>query len=357
MNCQQTLIIFLISWFLAPLACATPQFVLETPANRAQLHVDAAALCSTAKETLAYINKGQAFDPTVIHEGKVFRLPLSRIKASLAFLCQHQNQLSDRKFIEKHFEFYRWYPDKSRAQSVAKPLIANMPKDKILMTKYYVHRAKAATEQSPSYPFPLYALPEDEAKLTLAEANAKPKLTRFQFGKQAILRGALNNKKVPVLAYLSRNDLEAALMQGTLIADFGAQYPLKIFNVDRNNNIAFDKTQNPYTQNRYWYFKQVQGIKGYGKDTEHKITVYPKATFAADLEQLGIGKLLLVQYKSFDSKPVAIIGILADTGGAFKDNLYQVDYLTGSFEGRRAFNQASRLLPDYVTAYFMVLKK
>ncbi len=50
-------------------------------------------------------------------------------------------------------------------------------------------------------------------------------------------------------------------------------------------------------------------------------------------------------------------GIFADTGGAFENNLYQVDYLTGSYAGREAFYQANRHLPNYVTAYFMVLKR
>lgn len=51
------------------------------------------------------------------------------------------------------------------------------------------------------------------------------------------------------------------------------------------------------------------------------------------------------------------IGIFADTGGAFQSNLYQVDFLAGSYAGREAFSQATRHLPDYVVAYFMVLKK
>ena len=49
--------------------------------------------------------------------------------------------------------------------------------------------------------------------------------------------------------------------------------------------------------------------------------------------------------------------ILADTGGVFTDNLYQVDYLMGTYQGKSAYIQAARHFPDYVNAYFMVLKE
>ncbi|MCL5272591.1 MAG: hypothetical protein M1486_04700, partial [Gammaproteobacteria bacterium] len=156
--------------------------------------------------------------------------------------------------------------------------------------------------------------------------------------------------------YLSRTDLESALLQGTVVVDFGTTTK-KTFNVHRNNNISYDRTKSPYQQERYWYFKEVDGIKGYGKDADHKITVNPEVTFAADLNQLGLGKLLLIQYRDKTGTTVSRAGIFADTGGAFADNLYQVDYLAGSYSGINAFSQATRQLPDYVDAYFMVVKK
>ncbi|HHF7349503.1 TPA: hypothetical protein ACPSKE_002710 [Legionella feeleii] len=338
-------------------AVAAPRFVPAEPLPAAHYQIDGPALCATAKETLAYLNKGNHYDPQVIHEGKVFKLPLARVKATLTFICQHQNELQNPAFVKKHFDFIRWYPDSEQAKTLrAKPLPTGLPNDKILMTKYYVHRAKVSSKPSSVYPFALYALPKDEETLTLEEANAKPELIRFHYGKQAILKGALANKNVPVLAYLNRDDLEAALMQGTVVADFGKHEQIKIFNVNRNNNIPYDKAKNPYKQERYWYFKRVNGIKGYGKDAEYKITVNSQVTFAADLEQLGLGKLLMVQYRDQAGKMTTRAGILADTGGAFQNNLYQVDFLTGSYAGKEAFYQANRHLPNYVTAYFMVLK-
>ncbi|CAM2886385.1 Uncharacterised protein [Legionella steigerwaltii] len=338
---------------------AAPRFVPATPSPTPRYEINGPALCATAKETLAYLNKGVHYDPRVIHEGKVFKLPLARVKATLVFICQHQNELNNPAFVKEHFDFIRWYPDLEQAKplSMQKPLIAHLPKDKILMTKYYVHRAKASNKRSAAYPFALHGLPKDEELLTLEEADAKPGLIRFQYGKQAILKGALANKNVPVLGYFNREDIEAALMQGTVIADFGLNQQTKIFNVHRCNNVAYNKAKNPYQQERYWYFKPVAGIKGYGKDADHKITVNTEVTFAADLEQFGLGKLLMVQYPDQKGNIVTRAGIFADTGGAFTNNLYQVDFLAGSYAGRDAFARATHHLPDYVAAYFMVLKK
>jgi len=205
-------------------------------------------------------------------------------------------------------------------------------------------------------PYPIYALPKDEQALTLEQANMRPNLVRLHYGKQAILGGALSGKNVPVLAYVSRDDLESALMQGTIIVDLGGSIGQKTLNVHRNNNISYDRMKLPYEQERYWYFKQVDGIKGYGKDSDHKITVYSGVTFAADLTQFGLGKLLMVQSPEKNGTVVTRVGIFADTGGAFTNNLYQVDYLAGSYKGKDAYLQATRHLPDYVNAYFMVLK-
>lgn len=331
---------------------------LALPIQAKELYeIKSQALCATAKETLAYLNKGQSYDPAVIHEGKSVPIPLSRIKASLIFICQHQNQLNNPDFIKKHFDLVRWYPNLKQTERLKKQksLLAHQPAQKILMTKYYVHLAKASHNTTPSTPFALYAIPKDEEHLKLEQADANPNLIRFQYGKQAILKGALNNKSVPVLAYLSRQDIEAALLQGTVVADFGNQQ--KTFNVHRNNHIAYDKAKAPYQQERYWYFKEVNGIKGYGKDAEHKITVNPEVTFAADLEHFGLGKMLLIKYPNGRGDVITRAGIFADTGGAFQNNQYQIDYLAGSYAGTAQFSQATRHLPDYVDAYFMILKE
>lgn len=337
---------------------ASPQFKAQSPEFQGRFDFKSEELCATAKNTLEYINKGSAYDPAVIHSGKIAPIPLARIKDTLVFICRNQAKMNDPVFIKEHFDFIRWYPDVSRAKQLSsnKSLLEHLPSDRILMTKYYVHLAKANHQKNSRTPYALYGLPADEQNLTLEQANAKPQLIRFQYGKQAVLKGALNDKAVPKLAYLSREDLESALLQGTVVTDFGSPTDKKTFNVHRNNNIAYDRTKNPYQQERFWYFKQVDGIKGYGKDAEHKITVNTQVTFAADLNQFGLGKMLMIQYHDKSGVLVSRAGIFADTGGAFADNLYQVDYLAGSYPGKEAFSKGTKHLPDYVNAYFMVLK-
>lgn len=214
--------IFFASLLVSIQVIAAPRFISAEPMTSTHYEINGPVLCKTATETLAYLNKGKLYDPRVIHAGKVFRVPLARVKATLAFICQHQNELQDPAFVKKHFNFVRWYPDLEQTKflKVGKPLIANLPNDKILMTKYYVPRAKVSYNSTASYPYALHGLPKDEEALTLEEANATAGLIRFQYGKQAILNGALANKNIPALAYLKRDDLEAALMQGTIVADF-----------------------------------------------------------------------------------------------------------------------------------------
>ena len=339
-------------------ASAAPCFFQTSPLPDTQYNIDGSALCATAKETLAYLNRRTDYDPQVIHAGRVLPISLSRIKATLQFVCQNKEHINNPAFVKKHFNFIRWQPDSEHAQlfSANKPLLKKLPNDRILMTKYYVHAAKASITSSAAMPYAIYALPQDERSLTLEQANLKPDLIRFHYGKQAILAGALKGKGVPVLAYVGRDDLESALMQGTIVADFGGKEGRKVFNVHRNNNVAYDRLKPPYEQERYWYFKQVNGIKGYGKDAEHKITVNTGVTFAADLNQFGLGKLLMVQYPDKTGAITTRAGIFADTGGAFADNLYQVDFLAGTYQGKQAYLNATRDLPDYVYAYFMVLK-
>ncbi len=136
---------------------AAPHFVVSQPLPAARYYINGAALCFTAKETLAYLNKGPYYDLRVIHVGNVVRLPLNRIKNTLHFICQHQRELNDPAFVKKHFEFIRWYPDKEGAERFKHKsnLIAHIPADKILMTKYYTHLAKGSKTHSASHPYAL----------------------------------------------------------------------------------------------------------------------------------------------------------------------------------------------------------
>jgi len=325
---------------------------------------DPAKLCAVANETLLYLNKGEAYDSAAIHGGKVpgAKFPLARVKATLSYICEiaktNPKALLDAKFIQDNFELIRWHPDVDAAHKLAKqkPLLANIPADQILQTKYYVRIADGATSKSATHPQALYGLPFDEAQLPLAEADALgKKITRFQLGKQQIVVGALEQKplRAPALVWLSREDLEGALLQGTAVIPQGKNY--RYYNVHRTNGIAYDRRIAPEQQQRYWYFKEVKSVLGYGKDADYKIPIQPEVTVAGDIMQLGLGKLILLATKEHGTITYRLT-ILADTGGAFANNLYQLDWLSGYYRGWEDYYAANKHRADYSSTWILVKK-
>lgn len=65
--------------FISPL-WAAPKFFPSQPALNGVYDIKGTELCSTAKHTLAYLNKGKNYDPQVIHDGKVIKISLDRVK-------------------------------------------------------------------------------------------------------------------------------------------------------------------------------------------------------------------------------------------------------------------------------------
>lgn len=360
--------------FAATSACsvswASATFVTETKPLPVGLWVDNSEdLCFVATETLKYLDKGAAYDGYAIHGGKVpgATIPLARVQQTLQFLCEIQQQdaaagrpsrLASPEFVQRHFEFIRWYPDAAHAKklSAKKPLLQNLPQDQILQTRYFVKIADAASTASKEKPFALYGLPFDEQGLSVEAAKAQAaSLTRYRFGKQQILKGALDQPvaKAPALLYLNRTDLEGALLQGTAVIPSKTGY--RYFNVHRGNEIPYDRTIKPEEQQRYWYFKEVKSVLGYGKDADYKIPIAPQVTVAGDIGQFGLGKVFLLSTKEH-GKITYRLNILADTGGAFADNLYQLDWLSGYYRGWDDYQAANKHRDNYSTAWILIKK-
>jgi len=351
-------------------AASQARFVAEKPRLSAGQWPDHSQdLCFVARETTKYLAKGQAYDPAAIHGGKLPGLTteLSRVQATLEFICQIQQQdqqagrpsrLAQPEFIQQHFEFVRWYPDRTAAAKLSKnkPLLANIPADKILQTKYYVRIASASAQKTAQHNQALYGLPFDEAALELAEADQLgKKITRFQLGKQQIVQGALEQLplRAPALLWLSRADLEGALLQGTAVVPAANGY--RYFNVHRHNGISYDRTLTPEQQQRYWYFKEVQSVLGYGKDANYKIPIAPAVTVAGDINHFGLGKLVLLATTEGGQLHYRL-NILADTGGAFANNQFQLDWLSGYYRDWDHYYQANKHRADYSQAWFLLKK-
>lgn len=332
----------------------------------------ASALCDVADKTNDYLTKFSE-DKFAVHAGKVFnkKVTLPRVKKTLAFICQiyredvrakRQSRLHDSQFLRDNFDFYQWTPDVKTARAIAQNstndvksrMLNNIPTDKIFLTKYYTKLLTASAVKTPLYNQALYALPYDESGLTLAEANNNLSLNRHQYTRQQVIAGVLEQKKLAKpLIWLTEEALHDVLLQGTGVVEVNGTR--RFFNVHRNNGIAYNYAIGKREQARYWYFAEVPSIMGYGETLDSKIAIQPQVSFAGNVADLGLGKLFMVGYE-VAGQQVARMGVLADQGGAFDNNLFQLDLLVDSYYGWKDYHQANKHLSDYSEAWLMLVK-
>ena len=265
-------------------------------------------------------------------------------------------------FLIDNFDFYRWTPDIATARKIAlkstnarkTSMLNAVPNDKIFLTKYYTKLLTASAVKTPIYNQALYALPYDELALTLIDANNDLTITRNKYTRQEIIAGALEEKKLAkALIWLTEEALHDVLLQGTGVVEVNGER--RYFNVHRNNGIAYDYALGKREQARYWYFSEVPSIMGYGETLDSKIAITPQVSFAGNVADLGLGKLFMVSYQQADEK-ISRLGVLSDQGGAFDDNLFQLDLLVDSYYGWEDYHQANKQLPDYAKAWLMLMK-
>ncbi|MFN6571788.1 hypothetical protein [Dendronalium sp. ChiSLP03b] len=252
---------------------------------------------------------------------------------------QRTTRLQDPNFINSNFKVIKW--------SAYNP--SNQKQDRLRITKYAVFTHPGSHKKTSTFNTPIYSLKET--------ASNDKFYTRYT--KQDVLSGIYEPGgkefgKVQPLAYLTRDGLEEALMEGTVLINFtdGSQ---AFFNVDRNNGMSYVRGLKATAQKRYWYFKQVDAIKGYGYKIDAKISIKPGVTFAGDVLNIGLGKVIVIEHTQSGRKRLQM-GVIADTGGAFLPNLYQLDFLAGIFQNKKDFQQHIRHLPEYATAYVLVKK-
>ncbi|MEH2147130.1 hypothetical protein [Nostoc sp.] len=248
-------------------------------------------------------------------------------------------RLQDSNFINTNFRVIKWsaYNPKSKQQK------------QLRITKYAVFTHPGSRKKTSTFNIPIYSLKDN--------SNNDNFYTRYT--KQDVLSGIYEPGgrefgKVTTLAYLTRNGLEEAIMEGTILINF-TDGDKAFFNVDRNNGIAYIRGLKATAQKRYWYFREVDDIKGYGYKIDAKISIKPGVTFAGDVLNIGLGKVVVIEHTQGGRKHLQM-GVIADTGGAFLPNLYQLDFLAGIFKNKTEFGQNISQLPDYATAYFLVKK-
>ncbi|NEU79575.1 hypothetical protein [Nostoc sp. UIC 10630] len=248
-------------------------------------------------------------------------------------------RLQDPNFINTNFRVIKWSPYNPK----------NKQQKQLRITKYAVFTHPGARKKTSTFNTPIYSLKDN--------ANNDKFYTKYT--KQDVLSGIYEPGgkefgKVTSLAYLTRNGLEEAIMEGTILINFTDGYKA-FFNVDRNNGMSYIRGLKATAQKRYWYFREVDAIKGYGYKIDAKISIKPGVTFAGDVLNIGLGKVVVIEHTQGGRKHLRM-GVIADTGGAFLPNLYQLDFLAGIFNNKKEFGQKISQLPDYATAYFLVKK-
>ncbi|WP_309740296.1 hypothetical protein [Chamaesiphon sp. OTE_20_metabat_361] len=246
-------------------------------------------------------------------------------------------RLQDPKFLNSNFRTIQWTAFNPTATD----------EKRVRMTKYAVFTHRGSRTPTKEFNAGLYAL----------KSGTDIDGIRLKYTKQDVLKNIYEPEgqefgTVEPLAYLDREGLESALMQGTVLIKF-PDGKSAFFNVDRNNNIPYIKGLAPTEQKRYWYFKPVTAIKGFGQTIETKISLKPGVTFAGDVLNIGLGRIVVTE-NSLDGKPQLRMGIIADTGGAFLPNLHQLDFLAGVFDNKDDFAAYTRKLPEYTKAYILV---
>tara|TARA_R110000737_G_scaffold282099_3_gene288725 strand:- start:1094 stop:2218 length:1125 start_codon:yes stop_codon:yes gene_type:complete len=367
------LLIFIPITFHGYAQTSTKFFKIDkTPELGNMASFKASELCNVAGKTKDYLTTFSA-DKFAVHTGKVFdeSVTLVRVTQTLDFICQiyredvrakRQSRLHNELFLIDNFDFYRWTPDIATARKIAlkstnarkTSMLNAVPNDKIFLTKYYTKLLTASAVKTPIYNQALYALPYDELALTLIDANNDLTITRNKYTRQEIIAGALEEKKLAkALIWLTEEALHDVLLQGTGVVEVNGER--RYFNVHRNNGIAYDYALGKREQARYWYFSEVPSIMGYGETLDSKIAITPQVSFAGNVADLGLGKLFMVSYQQADEK-ISRLGVLSDQGGAFDDNLFQLDLLVDSYYGWEDYHQANKHLPDYAKAWLMLMK-
>ncbi len=315
--------------------------------------ISPAALLKQIEQVIAYFQVHRQTDRQALSPGLLSAagVSLPDVEETLLF-CRdilredlqknRRCRLRQPAFLNKHFRVIRWqpYPAKEAAG------------ERIRITKYAVFTIAGRSKKEGDFKHALYALPDDETGLSLAEAQKhKHTLSRFKYTKQMVKAGVYDQGGAKPLVWISETDLEQTLMQGTVCVK-DEQGRKRYFNVGRSNDIPYRRsTIDPKNQKRYWYFTEVKEPKGYGMDTNVMINIYADAALAGDISSLGLGKLMALKGRSIR------LAILADTGGFFETGLDRLDYFAGVFDNYKEFKKKASLIPDFAEVYILVKRR
>ncbi|MFN5988442.1 MAG: hypothetical protein ACK47Q_03260, partial [Dolichospermum sp.] len=298
-----------------------------------QINFNQTDLLSVLTNTREYFQKYASEDPDLQRTGILITqgVTVKDILKTLDFMItvleedianKRTTRLQDPSFINTNFRVIKW--------SAHNP--ENPQQKQLRITKYAAFIHPGSRKKTSKYNTPIYALKEE-----LSQDKFYTKYTKQDVLSGIYEPGGKEFGKVKPIAYLTRNGLEAALMQGTVLVNF-TDGTKEFLNVDKNNGMSYIRGVKATSQKRYWYFKEVDAIKGYGYKIDAKISIKPGVTFAGDVLNIGLGRIIVIEDNQNGKKRLKM-GVIADTGGAFLPNLYQLDFLAGTFASEKDFQQ------------------
>jgi len=343
-----------------------PVSVSKSSLAREKFATDPISLLHAAKDTLRYIDLHEHDRQDTINPELFSKIiSLDQVKKTLRYIIDVIQEDKDAgkeldmfrivnpKFIAKHFKFIAWTADEKTAKSNN----VKLPEDGSLrLTNYAVFCVTGSLVKTKKYNCALYEVRDHSIFSTKSTKSTKSKKITKQNVLAGLLEEAKYQKKVKPLAWVTRDGLEDALMQGTILVKF-ADNSYKIFNVHINNGIAYEKNKPVLQQKRYWFFKELKHSIKSVESFKNKIKRRSGVIFAGDIHNIGTGKLIALRHENpLTKEPEIRLGVLADTGSAFVNNLYQLDFFAGLFSSRSSLIQHMKQLPIYTHAYLLCKK-
>ena len=240
---------------------------------------------------------------------------------------RNQKKLQDPLWWHKNFRHFVLHDNSKKSQPQS-----------IRLTKYVVYQVQGSPEKTELHNQALWATHEETQDQTL-----------HQFSRIDILNGDLESQPHAYpLVWLTQHDALEAQMQGTIEVELPNKEK-KLFNVHRHNNMPYQKGVSSEQQIRYWYFREVQEVYGWGE--QEKVPIQKDISFAGDVDNLGFGSLVWISKEEHSH-----IGLIVDTGGAFTPNLGQLDWFIGTVQNKDDFYQKATAYPARAQVEFLILR-
>ncbi len=253
-----------------------------------------------------------------------------------------KQRLQDPGWLAEHFETLRWQPDQEGARRRG----LDLPDDEIRLTKYVIYSVEGSHQRTSRFDTALYQPPRGPDASALQQ-----RFTRMDVFSGAYEPGGVADGRARPLVWLTRDAVNQAILQGTIRVRVPGEAP-RMYNVHVNNGRAWQPSIGDQNlQPRYWYFREVDQIFGV-----EQTPLRAEATVAGDVYNLGFGKLVAIEWPAAEGTELRL-AILADTGGAFQPNLFQLDWLAGEFSSTQAFSQWVRATPTHVKASILVWRR